>query len=191
MVLGVMLVLSSWLVTARAQPAAPEIRGMQVERADDGLLLSANLQFELPLQIDDALRQGIPIHFVAEALVEKERWYWSDQVLASTSRYYRLSHQPLTRRWRLHVSSTPFSSVGTGLSLGQSFEHLGDALAVIQRIYRWKIMEEPPSSLSGATVQLRFKVDLTQLPRPLQIGVLGRSGWNLQMTRSHTMEASP
>ena len=80
--------------SARAQQAVPEIQSMQVERADDGLMLSANLQFELPLQIDDALRQGIPIHFAAEAVVQKERWYWSDQVLASANRYSRLSHQP-------------------------------------------------------------------------------------------------
>ena len=177
--------------SARAQQAVPEIQSMQVERADDGLMLSANLQFELPLQIDDALRQGIPIHFAAEAVVQKERWYWSDQVLASANRYYRLSHQPLTRRWRLHVSSTPFSAAGAGLSLGQSFEHLNEALAAIQRIYRWKIMDDSSSVPAGALVQLRFRVDLTQLPRPLQIGVLGRSGWNLQMARSQTLEAAP
>lgn len=176
---------------AHAQQAAPEIRTMQMERAEEGLMLSANLQFELPLQIDDALRQGIPIHFVAEAVVQKNRWYWSDQVLASTSRYYRLSHQPLTRRWRLHISSTPFSVAGAGLSLGQSFESLDEALAAIQRIYRWKIMDEPVSGLAGALVQLSFRIDLTQLPRPLQIGVLGRSGWNLQMSRVQALEAMP
>ncbi len=176
--------------TAQANPAAAEISSMQLERSEDGLLLSAHLQFELPLQIDDALRQGIPMYFVAEAQVQRERWYWSDQQLASASRYFRLSHQPLTRRWRLHVSNTPFSSAGQGLALGQTFEHLDDALAAIQRISRWRIMESPPTQ-SGVSVQLRFRIDLSQLPRPLQIGALGRSGWNLQLSRSQTLESAP
>lgn len=176
---------------AQAQQITPEISAMQVMRSDDGLQLSANLRFDLPLPIEDALRQGIPMYFVAEAVVRKERWYWSDQEVGTARRYYRLSHQPLTRRWRLYVSNTAFSSAGAGLSLGQSFEHLDDALAAIQRIYRWQIMDEPLSSAAGVSVQLRFRLDLTQLPRPLQIGVLGRSGWNLQIARTQLLEAEP
>lgn len=176
------------LARADSQPA--EITTMQLERSDDGLLLSANLQFELPYQIDDALRQGIPMYFVAEAQVQRERWYWSDQQLATTSRHYRLSHQPLTRRWRLHVSNTAFSSAGLGLALGQTFETLDDALSAIQRISRWKIMDAAPTQ-SGVSVQLRFRIDLSQLPRPLQIGALGRSGWNLQLSRTQLLESAP
>lgn len=175
---------------AQAHPGQAEISSMQLERDEDGLLLSANLQFELPLQIDDALRQGIPMYFVADAQVQRERWYWSDQQLATASRYFRLSHQPLTRRWRLHVSNTPFSSAGQGLALGQTFEHLDDALAAIQRISRWRIMEAPPTQ-SGVAVQLRFRLDLSQLPRPLQIGALGRSSWNLQLVRTQLLESAP
>lgn len=174
---------------AQASASPAEISSMQLERGDDGLLLSASLQFELPPQIDDALRQGVPMYFVADAQVHRERWYWSDQQLASASRYFRLSHQPLTRRWRLHVSNTPFSSVGQGLALGQTFEQLEDALASLQRISRWRIMEAPPSQ-SGISVQLRFRLDLSQLPRPLQIGALGRSSWNLQLSRTQMLESA-
>lgn len=175
---------------ARANSLPAEIGSMQLELSEDGLLLSANLQFELPYQIDDALRQGIPMYFVAEAQVQRERWYWSDQQLATASRHYRLSHQPLTRRWRLHVSNTPFSSAGLGLALGQTFESLEDALASIQRISRWKIMDTAPGP-AGVSVQLRFRIDLSQLPRPLQIGALGRSGWNLQLSRTQMLEDAP
>lgn len=175
---------------ARADALTAEIGPMQLDRSEDGLLLSANLHFELPYQIDDALRQGIPMYFVADAQIQRERWYWSDQQLATASRHYRLSHQPLTRRWRLHISSTPFSSSGLGLALGQTFESLDDALASMQRISRWKIMDTAPTQ-SGVSVQLRFRIDLSQLPRPLQIGALGRSGWNLQLSRTQMLEDSP
>ncbi len=60
----------------------------------------------------------------------------------------------------------------------------------MQRISRWKIMDTAPTQ-SGVSVQLRFRIDLSQLPRPLQIGALGRSGWNLQLSRTQMLEDAP
>ena len=177
---------------ARADAITPDISAMQLSRTDEGLFLSANMQFELPAQVEDALRQGIPMYFTAEAQVQRERWYWSDQQLGTATRYYRLTHQPLTRRWRLHISNVAFSSSGTGLALGQTYEQLEDAMGAIQRISRWKILEPAQlTATSGVSVQLRFRVDLSALPRPLQISVLGRSGWNLQLIRTQVLEAAP
>lgn len=186
------LLLWGSLTQAHADTVIPDISSMQVTRTDEGLFLSASLQFELPGQVEDALRQGIPMYFVADAQVQRERWYWSDQQLGVATRYFRLTHQPLTRRWRLHISNTAFTSSGTGLALGQTYEQLEDAVAAIQRINRWKILEPAQlSSTSGVSVQLRFRVDLSSLPRPLQIGALGRSGWNLQLSRTQVLEAAP
>ena len=189
---SLVLALSLVFVLARADTVPPDISSMQVTRTDEGVFLSANLQFELPGQVEDALRQGIPMYFIAEAQVQRERWYWSDQQLGTATRYYRLTHQPLTRRWRLHISNTAFAGSGTGLALGQTYEQLEDAVAAIQRISRWKILDAAQlSSTSGVSVQLRFRVDLSALPRPLQIGALGRSGWNLQLARTQVLEAAP
>ena len=186
------LLLWGSLAQAHADTVVPDISSMQVTRTDEGVFLSATLQFELPDQVEDALRQGIPMYFIADAQVQRERWYWSDQQLGVATRYFRLTHQPLTRRWRLHISNTAFTSSGTGLALGQTYEQLEDAVAAIQRINRWKILEPAQlSSTSGVSVQLRFRVDLSSLPRPLQIGALGRSGWNLQLSRTQALEAAP
>ena len=181
-----------WVSTAHADSATPEINAMQAVSTEEGVFLSANMQFELPVQVEDALRQGIPMYFIAEAQAHRERWYWSDQQLGVATRYYRLTHQPLTRRWRLHISTASFSSSSAGLALGQTYEQLQDALDAIQRLNRWKILEPGQiSSASGVSVQLRFRVDLSALPRPLQIGAVGRSGWNLQLARTVPLEAAP
>ena len=178
--------------SSRADMVGPDISAMQLSRTDEGLFLSASMQFDLPSQVEDALRQGIPMYFTAEVQVQRERWYWSDQQLGTATRYYRLTHQPLTKRWRLHISNTAFASSGTGLALGQSYDQLDEALGAIQRISRWKILEPTQlSATSGVSVQLRFRVDLSALPRPLQIGALGRSGWNLQLARTQVLEAAP
>ena len=121
----------------------------------------------------------------------RERWYWSDKTVAQAHRYLRLSYQQLTRRWRLQVASAPFTNAGLGVALAQHFDDYDEALAAMQRIGRWKIAE--PSELDsgvGHVVQLRFRVDMSQLPRPLQIGALGpRSGWNLLVARSQRLPA--
>ena len=178
------LVLWGLAVPARAQGHAA-ITQMQVERTPEGMLLSAALAFELPEHVEDALLKGITMHFVLQAQVLRERWYWSDLEMAHSARYMRLNYQPLTRRWRLHISSAPFTGSGLGLALSQTYEELADAISAMQRVARWKIAdsEQVPDDMP-VTVQMRFGLDLSQLPRPLQIGAFGRSGWSLQMTQS-------
>ena len=175
-----------------AQAASSEVGDLRLERGDDGLYLSANLQFELPELAEDALQKGIPMFFVADAQVLRDRWYWSDRQVAETTRYFRLSYQPLTRRWRLTISSTPFTNSGLGVVLGQNFDNYADALSSIQRFSRWKIAERDViESDAMHTVNFRFRLDISQLPRPFQIGAVGRSGWNLLVSRSQRLGAEP
>lgn len=178
---------------AVAGPAvAPEVGELRLERADDGLYLSTTMQFALPELAEDALFKGIPMFFVAEAQVLRSRWYWSDRLVAETTRYMRLSYQPLTRRWRLNMSSTPITNSGLGVVLGQNFEEYADAISAIQRISRWKIAEADAIDEDATqTVHFRFRLDMSQLPRPFQIGAVGRSGWNLLVSRSQRLGAEP
>lgn len=181
-----------WLAlpAARAQGHGGEVSELQLQRSPEGLYLSAALQLELPELVRDALLKGISIHFTTEAEVLRERWYWSDKVMAHATRYLRLSYQPLTRRWRLMQSPVPFAATGLGVSLGQNFDELSDALAAIQRVSRWKIAE--PGVLdddSDYTVRFEFRLDLSQLPRPLQIGAVGGSSWNVALSRSVRLPA--
>lgn len=158
---------------------------VRLEHTGEGVFLHATLDFDLPPLAEDALYKGISMFFVAEAEMVRERWYWSDKTVAQVSRYLRLSYQPLTRRWRLNQSPIPFAGSGIGVVLGQSYDTLEEALSAMQRIVRWKIAD-------GGTVEddatqivhFRFRLDMSQLPRPLQIGAFGRSGWSLLMART-------
>lgn len=183
----VWLLCSASFVLAPAAHAqgAPTVAHMQVERATDGLLLNVSMEFALPPLVQEALEQGIPITFVAMAEVTRSRWYWSDEKVSELQRYSRLSYQPLTRRWRLNVSSAPFSNSGLGVSVGQTYDQLSEVLAAMQRIARWNIAgPEALDADSAYRVHFRFHLDTSQLPRPLQIGALGRSGWSLNFSRT-------
>jgi hypothetical protein len=153
---------------------------LKVERQDDEVWLSAQVQFELPSAVEDALQKGVPLFFVAEADILRERWYWADKKIVSAERHLRLAYQPLTRRWRLTVSSGVAKGSGSGLALNQYFETLPQALSVIKRISRWQIADVAELDPTFKyRVEFRFKLDVAQLPLPFQIGTLGQSDWDV------------
>ena len=169
---------------ATAQTQAPvDVNNIRLEQTPDGMYLSATLRFELPSAVEDALLKGIPMTFVAEAQVLRDRWYWYDKNVAWATRSVRLSYQPLTRRWRISVMANGESS--TGASLSQSFDQLSDAIAAVRRISRWKIAEGAEvDQESRHNVDFRFRLDITQLPRPMQIGITGNADWNIAVQRN-------
>jgi hypothetical protein len=173
-----------------AQNSGADIPQLHAERSEEGVLLSANVRFELPPVIDDALAKGIPMYFVAEATLLRDRWYWYDKQAAQAQRFMRLSYQPLTRRWRLVVSPSPISS--TGLALGQNFDSREDALAAVQHISRWKIAEASDVEPDGRyNIDFRFRLDVSQLPRPFQIGAVGHSDWSIAASRNTRLLLEP
>ena len=184
----------SWLIAcllwcaplgwAQVNPA--EVTQLHVERTEDGVLLSAAVQFDLPQAVEDALAKGIPMYFVAEATIYRDRWYWYDKRVAYAVRHMRLAYQPLTRRWRLQVSSQPIGS--SGLILGQMFDTREEALAAIQRISRWRIADAADVDPDAThNIDFRFRLDVSQLPRPFQIGAVGQSEWIILAVRNQRL----
>ena len=182
------MLLASVPTLVRAEGPPVEITQLRVERADDGLFLSAQIRLDLPSIMVDTLSKGVALHFVAEAELLRDRWYWYDRRLALATKYIRLAYQPLTRRWRINVSPEPIGNAGLGVSITQNFDSLDDALQALQRQVRWRIGD---SALldpdSRHYVEFRFRLDTAQLPRPFQIGVVGNSEWILSATRTYRL----
>jgi hypothetical protein len=135
---------------------------LQVQRLEDGYYINASMQIEWPTAVDEALSKGVPLHFVARADILRERWYWYDREVARQERYMRLSYQPLTRRWRLLVSSQPIGNTGLGVSLGQSFDSASEAVAALGRINRWKVAELSQVDADGK-LSLAYKQKISSL----------------------------
>jgi hypothetical protein len=165
-----------------------EITQYQVERLEDEIVVSAQLAFELPVAVEEALLKGIPLFFVTEADVLRERWYWYDKKISSAERHLRLAYQPLTRRWRLNVTAGAGREVSVGLALNQTFDTLPQVLSVIKRISRWRIADANDfDSGQKYKVDFRFRLDMNQLPRPFQIGALGQSDWDMSANASSVL----
>jgi hypothetical protein len=191
--LHVFCMLGLWLSSAhpvRAQSSA-EIASLRVEQAADGLYLSAAMRFELTAAVEEALLKGIPMTFVAEAQVLRDRWYWYDKPVAMATRNLRLTYQPLTRRWRLNVGFGA-GDMSTGVNLSQNFDQLSDAMAAVRRISRWKIAEASEIDADARhNIEFRFRLDNSQLPRPMQIGISGNADWALAVQRTVRPEQRP
>jgi hypothetical protein len=192
LLVALLLCLSQGLARA-AETSAPEATSrpsLTLERADGALLLSANFRLELPSVVEDALYKGIPIYFVAQAEVLRDRWYWTKRSVALTQRRLRLAFHPLTRRWRLNVGSAEMTEATQGLTLGQSFDTLDEAMTAARRTSRWKIADTAELDPgSKHLVEFRFALDTSQLPRPLQIGTLGQSDWAIEVQLTQELPA--
>lgn len=178
-----LLALLPWQL-AHAQDAS-EVTQLRLERTAEGLLVYANVRLELPGAVQDALAKGIPMVFLAEADLVHHRWYWTDKKIASAQRHMRLAYHPLTQRWRLNVASGPMTPNSLGLALNLNFDSLPEAMAAMQRISGWRIADAAQID-AGATlkVEFRFGLDMSQLPRPFQIGAFGQSDWNVGVRAS-------
>jgi hypothetical protein len=142
----------------------------------------------LSAAVQDALLKGVPMVFVAEADTFRERWYWTNKRVLSAERHMRLAYQPLTRRWRLNLASGLITQAGLALALNQNFDSLSEALAAVQRLSRWKIGDISDQDLElRHYVEFRFRLDMSQLPRPFQIGTLGQTDWNISASSSQTL----
>ncbi len=162
-----------------------EISQLRVERADDEVLVSAQVLFELPSAVEDALLKGVAMYFAVEAEILRERWYWYDRKVTLAERRLRLAYLPLTRRWRLNVTSGVGPENNVGLALNQNFDTLSQALAAVKRVSGWKIAEVGDIEPGGKyKMELRFRLDLSQLPRPFQIGAMGKDDWDIAASMS-------
>lgn len=177
-----------WVVCALGlmSPAhAASIQQLTLERTEEGLFLSSVIDLEVGQVVEDALLRSVPIYFVAQAEVLRERWYWPDRRVANVSRTYRLAYQPLTRLWRVSVSSGSGPGAGLQYALHQNHASLSRALSTISRQSDWQLAEASRLE-AGASyrVDYRFKLDMALLPRPFQLGMNAQTDWNLDLRHS-------
>ncbi len=139
-------------------------------RVDEGeVLLSAEFDLALNPTLEEALQNGIPLYFVLEFELTRNRWYWFDAVVAGTSITHRVSYNALTRQYR----------VASGL-LALTFPSLPEVERYIGRV------TSRPVARADALVKgiryaafVRLRLDVNLLPKPFQLDALASREWTL------------
>jgi hypothetical protein len=153
-----------------------ELKQLQLQRRDGALTLEFSTRLALGPAIEDALQRGVPMYFVAQAAVYRNRWYWRDERVARVSRTWRLAYQPLTANWRINLGG-----------LGQGHATLSEALAPMTRVSGWPLLDlDKLDPAERYYLEFSFKLDNSQLPQPMQIDLGG--DWKLGVERTVRVE---
>ena len=166
LILGLGIALSAYAASEVA------IMSANLAKARDGnppgLYLDLSIEFDLPRSVHDALTRGIPLYFVTEFVLERQRWYWVDKPVVESTLVSRLSYSPLTRQYRLSRGG-----------LSQSFDSLKDAMDFLKKVHQRRVYSRPSNDTpDDYEANVRVKLDTTQLPLPLQV-TIGDNDWDI------------
>ena len=175
---------SKWLIVPLMLLAFQNVaaEGIDVSRAEaritDGgqLLVSSRFQTELPDQLKQALRRGVPLNFtlgwqLSAPTVASYRFKFDQLIGDDSNIYYKLTFHPLTNRYRVTVGA--FST---------DYDTLDAALRAIGAVANWKVLHK--GTLSGTEAretkaEIRLLLSTSKLPKPFQINALTSQNWHL------------
>ena len=175
--LPLLAVLWSLFLVQPAHAQGVELATLQASKSDGALNLDFVARVTLTKAVEDALLRGVPIYFVAEAQLYRNRWYWRDERVARVSRSWRVAFQPLTTSWRVSLAG-----------FNQTFPSMAEALSAVSRSGGWKVVELSQLDFDKSFyLEFNYRLDTTQLPGPMQFGLGGLGGqgdWAVGVSRT-------
>jgi hypothetical protein len=129
--------------------------------------------------VEQALTHGITLNFISEFELNRSRWYWFNEIAIKSEETTKLSYSALTRQYRIKHED-----------LFQNFNNLDDALRALgnqsSKIIPGALLNKSNgyfasifSSNANFTAFARMKLDISQLPKPLQVNALTSDDWKL------------
>jgi hypothetical protein len=188
-------VLLAWLFAATAQAEGIFVNKVEIRTVEDGYQLTASFDINLNFVVKQALSRGIPIYFVGEFSLTHARWNWLDSaqqaVLRNLPRSF-VGESPLTRwSWldeeifngeqtvKLSYSIlTERYRISRG-ALFQNFASLEEALTMLTRQSSTVIPSALMKKDGNYMAAVRLRLDIAQLPKPLQVNALTDNDWSL------------
>lgn len=146
-----------------------EFRSHEIVPID--LLYVVNASVDMPpnARLEEILESGVSIPFKAEFVLTRSRWWWLDETVEQRTIDFRLFYHALTRQYRLSIGS-----------IHRSFRTYDEALRAMLSIRNWAVADR--SRLADGetyTAALRFRLDMSQLPKPFQVVIFGNRDLDL------------
>jgi hypothetical protein len=171
-----------WLCASVAAAEGIVINKAEARLTDEGYQLSADYDIQLSQTVETALKHGVTLNFVSELAINRSRWYWLDTDVSRDEQTIKLSYNALTQQYRI-----------TRGSLFQSFHELKDALHVLGHQTAPAVPTSLLDKMGGGyfsrllkkgsdccSAYAKLRLDVTQLPKPLQVNALTNEDWNLE-----------
>lgn len=161
-----LLFLSCFSPSAYAEKIA--VHKAEVHYSAGSYQLSAYFDISFNFIVEQALMQGVPLYFVSEFILTRPRWYWLDETVTQHEQAIKLSYNTLTSQYRI-----------TRGSIFQNFTSLDAAINTIKHQSSAPVAAELFKSGNNYIAAVRMRLDVTQLPKPLQVNALANDDWNL------------
>lgn len=159
----------AFLLPLVAQAQNATVQNAKLDATEDGFQLNADIDLQLTPLLQDAVRKGVPLYFVAEFHLTRGRWYWLDQTVVSATRERRVSYAPLTEQYRVITSG-----------ISQNVTSFEDVRRLLSRVRSWTIAEKGQLKAGERyEAAFRFRLDTSQLPKPFQLNVITSRDWTL------------
>lgn len=147
-----------------------QVKAAELNLVDEVYQLKGEFEVNFSQALDDALNKGVPLNFVVEFELNRPRWYWLDESIASAQQQIRISYHALTKQYRLQVQEQQ-----------KSFVTLAELKTELGHVQEWKVVERALlRKRYSYEARLRIKLDLSQLPKPLQVNALTSKDWNME-----------
>lgn len=155
--------------SARAD-ASIQVKSAELNLVEEVYQLKAEFEVNFSQALEDALNKGVPLNFLVDFELNRPRWYWLDETIASAQQQLRISYHALTKQYRLQIHEQQ-----------KTFASLAELKSELGRIQEWRVVERALLKKRYAyEARLRMKLDLTQLPKPLQVNALASKEWSME-----------
>ncbi|MGB1108889.1 MAG: DUF4390 domain-containing protein [Gammaproteobacteria bacterium] len=157
--------------TKKAADASIVIREVGARQDGHALIVQPELTLSLTDAATEAVISGIPITLAIDSRLMRARAYMWDELVASSEDYIQISYHALSRRFLLHQTQSNSHRI---------FRHLDQVLASLATPESLRLaLDEPLDPEERYYGTLRISLDVSQLPRPLQLPAYLTSDWRL------------
>lgn len=150
-----------------------EIRNADLVPVENGYQLHADFGIDFPNEVEDALNKGVPLSFLVEFQLVRPREYWFDREITTKTQRIQLRYHALSRQYLMNEGAHQ-----------KSFASLEEAMEELSRLRGWEVFTKSDiESGENYVASLRFRLDLSRLPKALQVEALSSEKWTLVSER--------
>ena len=168
------LLAALWLAlclgTLDARAEGISLGQLEVAQKGEFFQLSGHFDIKLSGTMENALHRGVQLSFVQAVESERERNFWLAEGLTEQERTIRLAYNALLRQYYVSVAGVT-----------SNHERLEDALRAVGDLRDWAVLNvKQMKKKSQYLFYVRMYLDISQLPKPLQVNALASSSrWQL------------
>lgn len=153
-------------MSVRAEGIA--IKSVGFSAVNTGYEVTVDSEITLNPTLEQVLEKGVVLYFVTKFSLIDSRWYWLSDEVARGKMRVGLRYYALTRQFILNYPSQ-----------SQSFNTLAEALQALGQLRDFPLTVKSELRTDvDYLASLRIWLDLTRMPKPLQVEALGSSKWD-------------